>query len=71
MLSWQTNRPELNTLSNRDTALSSTILPSSPQKPDIWTAFLERPLKLNTTLTISSERVAFVAVGHGNLLSDP
>jgi hypothetical protein len=43
----------------------------SPRKPDIWTALLGRPLKLNSTLTISTERVAFVSVNHGSLLSAP
>jgi hypothetical protein len=41
---------------------SSTIL---------TTALSGRPLKLNSTITISTERVAFVSVNHGSLLSDP
>jgi hypothetical protein len=43
----------------------------SPRKPDIWTALSGRPLRLNSTLTISTERVASVSVNHGSLLSAP
>jgi hypothetical protein len=52
-------------LSTTDTAFNSTILPSLPGKPDIWPALSGRLLKLNSTLTISTERVAFVTVNHG------
>jgi hypothetical protein len=55
----------------RDTAFNSTNLASSPQKPDIWTALSGRPLRLNSTLTVSTERVAFVSANHGSLLSAP
>jgi hypothetical protein len=37
----------------------------------LWTTLLERPLRLNSTLTVSTERVAFVLVNHESLLSAP
>jgi hypothetical protein len=45
----------------------------SPRRPDIYiyTTFLGRPLGMNSTLTISTERVAFISVNHGSLLSAP
>jgi hypothetical protein len=55
----------------RDTAINSTMLPSSPRKPDIWTTLSERPLRLNSAPTISTERVAPVSVNLGSLLSAP
>jgi hypothetical protein len=57
--------------STRDTAFDSTIHLSSPRKPDIWTALSGRPLRLNSTLTTSTDRVVFVSVNHGSLLSAP
>jgi hypothetical protein len=62
---------QLNTASTTDTTFNSTILPSSPRKPDIWTALLGRSLRLNFTLTISTGRVAFVSVNHASPLSAP
>jgi hypothetical protein len=43
-----------------DTSNNSTILPSSPRKPDIWIPLLGKSFRLNTTLTISTESVVFV-----------
>jgi hypothetical protein len=48
-----------------------TVLPSSPRKPAMRTALLGRPLRLNSTHTISMERVASVSVNHGSFLSAP
>jgi hypothetical protein len=61
----------MNTVSTTDTAFNSTVLPFSPQKLDIWTALSGRPLRLNWTLTISTEMEALVSVNHGSLLSAP
>jgi hypothetical protein len=58
-------------LSTTDTAFNSTIFPFWPRKTDIWTAFLGRPLRLNSTLTVTTEVVATVSVDHGRLLSAP
>jgi hypothetical protein len=44
------------------------MLASSTRKPDIWIALLRTPLRLNSTLTISTDRVAFVSVKYGHLL---
>jgi hypothetical protein len=52
-------------------SINPTILQSSPQKPDIWTTLSERPLRLNSTPTISTERVVSVSVNLGSLLSAP
>jgi hypothetical protein len=34
---------------DQEHTFNSTMLPSSPRKPDIWTALLRRPLRLNST----------------------
>jgi hypothetical protein len=54
-----------------DTASNSTILPSSLRKLGIWTAMSGRPLRLNFTPTIPTERGASVSAKHGSLLSAP
>jgi hypothetical protein len=43
---------------------NSTMLPSPPQKTDIWTAMLGRLSRLNSTLAISAERVVFEECRH-------
>jgi hypothetical protein len=40
-------------------------------KSDICKAWLGRPLRLKSTLIISTEKVAFVSVNNGSLLSNP
>jgi hypothetical protein len=56
---------------NHGHRINFTILPSSPQKPDILTALSGRPLRFNSTPTKSTERVASVSVNHGSLLLAP
>jgi hypothetical protein len=59
------NGRKLNTVSSTDPAFNYTIHPSSSRKPVKWTTLLEKALRLNSTLTISAERVALSSVNHG------
>jgi hypothetical protein len=58
-------------VSTTDTAFSYTVSPSSPQKPNTWITLLERPLKLNCSLTIQTEKLVSVSENHGSLLFVP
>jgi hypothetical protein len=52
-------------------AVSYLVYVARIQKSDTWITLLRRPFRLNSTLTIWTERVGFVSANHWSFLFAP